>query len=483
LTAYHWWVLVVAILGWLFDAMDQRIFVLARTPALRALLPSATSEELTRSATYATAIFIAGWATGGLVFGLFGDRWGRVRTMMLTILIYSVFTGLSALAQTWYDFAVFRFLCGMGIGGEYAAGVALVAEVMPPRARAYGLGLVQAFSSVGAISGSAVSLVIGPQADFGSMPGWRLLFLVGVLPALLVVVIRLQVRESETWLRACQQAKAEVALVPENGQLPDEFHKQLGDLREIFGDRRLRYHTIIGMTLGLAGQLGMWGIAQFSPELIRSAVQDEHRTTLKAEAGARGADVAHLNALSLDELAEATTGDKAGAAALARQWKESSDRYAGRGTLLQDCGCFIGGSACTLAAICFGRRGAFLLAYLVALGATWLTFGFLSHGSDAYWMMPLLGFGTASVFGAFVVYFPELYPTRLRSTGTGLCYNVARYLTAVGTLTLGQLVVLYSQLGYAAPLRPAAMTMALIYLVGLAVLPLAPETKGKPLPE
>src|SRR5262249_46768525 len=173
-------------LGWLFDSMDQRLFVLARTPALRELLPAASDAEVADYAGYATAIFILGWATGGLVFGLFGDRRGRARTMMVTILLYSLFTGLSALAVNWWDFALYRFLCGMGIGGEYAAGVALVAEVMPERARPYCLGLLQGLAALGQVAGSAISLAIGPQADIAGVAGWRWLFVVGILPALLV---------------------------------------------------------------------------------------------------------------------------------------------------------------------------------------------------------------------------------------------------------------------------------------------------------
>src|SRR5262245_14389096 len=130
----HWWILVVAVMGWLFDAMDQRLFILARTPALQDLLPGLETERLPTFAGWATGLFIVGWATGGLLFGLMGDRWGRVRTMTLTIVIYSVFTGLSGLATSWPEFAIYRVLCGMGIGGEYAAGVALVAETMPERA-------------------------------------------------------------------------------------------------------------------------------------------------------------------------------------------------------------------------------------------------------------------------------------------------------------------------------------------------------------
>src|SRR5262249_24836387 len=152
MTRYHWWVLLVATLGWLFDSMDQRLFVLARTPPLHDLLPEASDSKVAEDAAYATAIFIFGWATGGLVFGILGDRWGRARTMMVTILLYSLFTGLSALATAWWDFALYRFLCGMGIGGEYAAGVALVAEVVPDRARPYCLGLLQGLAALGQVA-------------------------------------------------------------------------------------------------------------------------------------------------------------------------------------------------------------------------------------------------------------------------------------------------------------------------------------------
>ena len=285
LTAYHWWVLVVATLGWLFDGMDQRIFILARTPALKDLLPSASDAQLADYGGNATALFIAGWATGGLIFGVMSDRWGRTRTMMATIVIYSAFTGLTALAQHWWDFCLYRFLCGMGIGGEYAAGVALVAEVMPSRARPYALGSLQALGAIGNITGSALSLWIGPQATIAGYAGWRILFLVGSLPALLAVVIRSRLREPESWLRAMQQS-VDSASAEGRG---DDLYRQLGDMREIAFDRRWRYHTIIGMILGVAGQVGLWGVGFWTPELIRSALLEHRRSEVRAgPTGLRG---------------------------------------------------------------------------------------------------------------------------------------------------------------------------------------------------
>ena len=136
LTGYHYLVLVVAALGWTFDTMDQWLYVLARQPAIANLLDVAVSDPSVQTHSgYVNAIFIFGWATGGFFFGMVGDRLGRTTTMAITVLIYAVFTGLSGLAPTFELFALFRFLTGLGIGGEFAAGAALVAEVFP-RSRA-----------------------------------------------------------------------------------------------------------------------------------------------------------------------------------------------------------------------------------------------------------------------------------------------------------------------------------------------------------
>src|SRR3954464_10465171 len=166
LNSYHWFVLVVAALGWLFDCLDQQLFILARPQAMAELLRHITNPPDFKfwTSTFgdiSTSVFIAGWATGGLIFGMLGDRIGRAKTMLITILMYSLCTGLSALSVSVYDFAFYRFLTGLGVGGEFAVGVALVAEVMPSRARTYTLALLQALSALGNISAAFINLGLG----------------------------------------------------------------------------------------------------------------------------------------------------------------------------------------------------------------------------------------------------------------------------------------------------------------------------------
>jgi len=269
LNRYQWFVLIVAAAGWLLDCMDQQLFNLARTPAMKELLkgtfaPDATPGQIAASvqehAGYSTAIFLLGWATGGLIFGVLGDRIGRAKTMLITILMYSGCTGLSALSQAFWDFALYRFITGLGVGGEFAVGVALVAEVMPDKARPYALSLLQALSTVGNIGAAVTSMSLGhleTTGVLGSLGGWaawRWMFIVGAFPALLVVVIRRNLKEPERWL----QMKA-------SGM---DMNK-LGDYGELFGNPNWRRPALVAGLLLLTGiLLGFLGPAAWSKIMI-----------------------------------------------------------------------------------------------------------------------------------------------------------------------------------------------------------------------
>lgn len=446
LTRYHWFVLAVAALGWLFDCLDQQLFNLARKPALTELLGKGVSGNVVDSYSgYATAIFIFGWATGGLVFGVLGDRIGRAKTMLLTILIYSLFTGLSAFSVHWWDFALYRFLTGLGVGGEFAVGVALVAEVMSDRVRPHALGWLQTLSALGNIAAALINLSLGFAEGEGAFTNsawqpWRIMFLIGALPALLAVLIRARLKEPERW----KQAVAE-------GGSP----KRAGSMKELFGDPRWRRSAIVGVMLAVPGVVGLWAIGFFSFDFIRAVFK------------------AHYIQQGLTEA----------------DYKGKLTMLVGLVSILQNIGGACGIYAFKRYTEHRGRRPAFALAFILALLGTAGTYWFLNDFYDVFWMIPIMGFCQLSLFGGYAIYFPELFPTRLRSTGTSFCYNVGRYIAALGTLTMAQLIrAVYDHLEPTADReimawRYTAVTMSAVFLVGLAVLPFAPETRGQPLPE
>ena len=436
LDRYHWFVLIVASLGWMFDTMAQQLFNIARVPAMRELLNvwPGTPEGaalVSEQAGYATMILMIGWACGGVLFGILGDRMGRAKTMVMTILLYTIFTGLSVFATGVWDFNIYRFLCGLGVGGQFAVGVALVAEVMPERARPYALGMVQALSAFGNMLAAVTGIVLGQMEEAGMIAGaWRYLFLAGAIPAPLAFVVFKKLREPDQWLKA----RAE--------------KKRMGSFADLFADPRWRHNAIVGMLLAFAGVVGLWGIGFFSFDLLRPVLEKTFR--------AQG--------LSGAELAGKTT------------------MWIGITSLFQNLGAFLGINAFTYLTQYMGRKKAFAISFVAAMGMTAYTFWKLETFSDIFWMIPLMGFTQLALFGGYAIYLPELFPTRLRSTGTSFCYNVGRAVAAVGPLTLGLLTSRVFA-GYDEPMRYAGIAMCLVFLVGLAALPFAPETKGKPLPE
>jgi hypothetical protein len=256
------------------------------------------------------------------------------------------------------------------------------------------------------------------------------MFVAGALPAPLAIVVFKKLKEPEQWLKA----RAE--------------KKRMGSFADLFADPRWRRNSIVGMLLAFAGVVGLWGIGFFSFDLIRPVLEK----TFRAQGFAGAA------------LAGKTT------------------TWIGIQSLLQNIGAFGGIYAFTYLTAYTNRRKAFAISFLSAMGITAFTFWNLRTFTDILWMIPLMGFCQLALFGGYAIYLPELFPTRLRSTGTSCCYNVGRLVAAAGPLTLGLLTSrVYA--GYDEPMRYAGVTMCLVFLLGLAALPFAPETKGRPLPE
>ncbi len=410
--------------------MDQRLFVLARESALKELLRN-DAEALTHLKQHigtATMWMMLGWATGGIVFGMLSDKLGRVKTMVATLLIYSGFTGLSGFAHSILEFTIYRFLVGLGVGGMFGAATTLVAESVPGRFRSVALGSLQAISASGNIIGSLLTLQIKPGATnfWGDYSGWRMLFIVGILPAVLTVPMILILREPEAW----RIAKAEAA----GGR-----GGKAGSPIDLFRERRWRKNALVGLFLGLSGMFGLWGIGFFSPELISTAL-----------AGAAQSQV---------------------------------DTVRGWGLAFQDAGACLGMLVFTFVASRWSRRGAFLGGFCLCLVVTAFVYYSLRSAVQAYWMLPMMGFAQLSVFAGYSIYFPELFPTRLRGTGVGFCYNTVRYLAAPAPWLMGRLHDVLKDHAVAEPFRVAAIIMCGIFFVGMIALLWAPETKGKALPE
>jgi MFS family permease len=442
LNRYHWFVLTVAALGWLFDTMDQQLFNIARRPAIRKLLEPSPGVEPEKGVVanysgYATSIFLIGWGTGGIAFGILGDLIGRARTMMLTILLYSIFTGLSALSTGFWDFALYRFLTGLGVGGEFAVGVSLVAEVMPDRARPFALGLLQALSAVGNITAALTGVLLAYLARAGIIEeSWRIMFVVGAVPAFLAVFVFWRLKEPERW-------KAAAAAFTLRERLRSYFG-------ELFQNPRWTRNAVVGLFLASSGIIGLWAIGFFSIDLQRYIF----RTRFQA-AGMSPADVTFYE-----------------------------DVWASWTSVTLNVGAFFGIYAFSYVTHYIGRRPAFAIAFVLALVSTAYVFLFFETVADIFWMIPIMGFCQLALFGGYAIYFPELFPTRLRSTGTSFCYNVARYVAAAGPTALGLLTSrVFAGNPDPAPMRYAGVTMCAVFLIGLVVLPLAPETRGQPLPE
>lgn len=482
-SANGWWsqlkpyqrlVFIVATLAWLFDCLDQQLFNLARPPAMNALLEAGQDPKFYGG--IATAIFVFGWATGGMIFGSLGDRYGRAKMLAVTVLLYSLATGLSALAgftklptvahtlhltsiplfkglsPHYMDFTIFRFITGLGVGGVFGLAVALVADTVPSGVRPRALGVLQSFSAVGNVAAGFIGLGIALTA-IGTNPNyWMWLFVIGALPAFMVATIQLRVKEPEAWIAARDKATAQ--------------GKKSGSYKDLFSHPTWRRHALLGMILSCAGVIGLWGIGVFSTDLVGDIITNH----LKAN----GATPEAIN--------------------------KGKQVWGSLNLLCFNVGAFFGMMAFTRVTERLGRKKAFVIFFIGALVFTVFVFqmlGKINGRWDILWMAPLMGFFQLAVFAGFSIYLPELFPTRLRATGVSFCYNVGRYLAATGPLTLALLsknladkaAVKAAAIGGDVAVakidafRDAASWMCLIFLLGLMALPFLPETKGQPMPE
>ena len=424
-----WKAFSAAALGWLFDGYESYVLVLVASIAVREVLPPADLHDLS---TYVGGLFAAtllGWATGGVVSGVLSDYIGRKRTLMLSILCYALFTGLTAFAHTYWTLVVFRFMTGLGLGGEWGPGAALVGELWPASARGRACGALQSAFGIGMLLASVVWLVVGPLGP----ESWRYMFLIGVLPALIVLHIRRGLQDPALWVAADNRRREARALAARGQTIPDADQEVLQfTVVHLVVNPQLRRKLVLLLLMSLSSIVGFWAISTWLPPYANQI---------------------------------ATAGGRDG-----HQWSTLAGLSASLGAIA---GYLVFGWLADV----WGRKPSTWLYYLGALPGVWVPF-LLVHDPVLFLLaVGLNGFFTTGQFAWMPIYLPELFPTAVRGTAISLVFNSARYVAALGPLAAGWAITTFGGI-------PAAVSIiALVYVVGLLVTPFAgPETKGRPLP-
>jgi len=429
LNSQQWKVLFASNLGWLFDGFE--IFALFVTVgfALHQLLDPSQYAAIPKYAGYVLATTVFGWATGGVIGGIVADYIGRKRTMMLAILAYSLTTGLSAFAWDWQSFAILRFLVGVGIGSEWATGASIVSELWPDHARGKGGGLLQCGAGIGGMLASGVWLLIGSNG-----PGaWRWMYLVGVLPALICVWIWKNIPESARWEQTNARRREARAIRAGGGTVEGE-HAALTrfTVSDLFAEKRVRRPLIASFVMMLSVTFAFWGVATFIPTYV------------------------------------GTVATKAGV---------SAPEYVGYASLLTNIFGTAGFICLGFLADAIGRKPTAMLWYAACLVLTPVVYLWAQNLTVLLVCVAVFGFFTVGIWAWAPVWLPELFPTRMRGTAIAFAFNAPRFVSCVGPLIAGTLIVGLGGYG------PAATIVGMFFILGVIAAPFLPETNGKPLPD
>jgi MFS family permease len=430
MNAYQWTVLFAAWLGWGFDVFDGLLFNYVAPNCVPTLLHLQIGSQAAKAATLQwtgllTSLLLLGWAAGGILFGKLADRIGRTRTLLLTMLLYSLGTACCAFSPNLWVLMLCRLVASLGIGGEWAAGAAMVAEVVPEKRRVEAGALLYTSAPVGLFLATFVVYQVAGVALKGSPEtSWRVVFLMGLIPALAAFLLRLFVKEPERWKTAAAGARPAIT--------------------ELFGPK-YRTVTLSGFAMAVTALIMWWSCNAFIPVVATGLAQ----ATAK-----------------LQKL------DKAGTLALVEGWKAIATN------------CFnLGGLIGTLMTVPIakrmGRRPMFILYFLLSAASLLGAFGLNLPPMQRLYMYFAIGFSVFGVFGSFTYYLPELYPTRLRGTGAGFCYNGGRVIAAIGPFLVGHIASLGADALVSA--TRALFWVGFVPLAGLLAMPWVVETRDRPL--
>jgi MFS family permease len=485
--------LLAAFLGWLFDGFEMGIFPLIGQPALADLLGPEAQGDAAKWFGAIIAVFLVGAASGGVLFGWLGDKIGRVRAMSLSIFTYAVFTGLCGLATEAWHIAALRFVASLGMGGEWSLGVALVNEIWPGKSRALIAGLIGAAANVGYLLVAVLSMVLLSfipavrEAMLGvgfpaavtdkllSHSGWRFLMITGALPALLIFFIRLFVPESDRWEHERRRgATSHWANADLLGVLVGSF----ATLAIIWAWSPAGVGAVPAILITLAG-LAVALLGFLHP--VRRYVR-------RAEAAAsiprgQGAGIMRMMLFGAGLAAVAllgTWGSTQWAPRWAIQLEPDAAKHAKEWTLFWlSAGAITGTMIAALAAGRWGRRITYAALCVGSIGGALLLYQTNTAFNPYFLFCTFIAGGiTASFYGFFPLYLPELFPTVVRATGQGFAFNFGRIVAAIGGLQTATLMAFFD-----GSFPKAGSVMAAVYLVGMVIVWFGPETRGRELPE
>ena len=429
----HWRILAASFMGWIFDGFESFALFLVLPTMLRSLLTPAQLAAGPVWAGIAIGGTLFGWGAGGLVGGILADYVGRKRMMLLSVLLYAAFTGLTALATGFWSMLCLRILTGLAMGSEWSTGVAMVAETWPERARPKGCGFLQSGFGWGTFLAALVWLVLGTWAPLGGET-WRLMFVVGALPALFVLYIRRNVGESERWLAAVREQRwAATEGVATEGVAARGGHRPF-TLAEVFREPESRRRVLLTFVLSLATTIGWWAVAN---------LLDRHVALLARAAG-----------YARPEL-----------------WGTWS-------ALVYTMGAVVAYLLSGFVIDAIGRRWFLFVTYLGSLLLVPVTYWLLRAPEAVIAAGFVNGFFTLGwAYSWMAIYPSELFTSSVRSTAASFVFNATRLLAWIFPIAAGSMI---RTLG---GIQDTALILGLVYAVGLVIPWFLPETQGRPLPE
>ena len=437
LTPMHWRVLRASFLGWIFDGYEALVLVVVLVPMLHSVLTPAQAASSTIYAGLVIGITLLGWGVGGLVGGILADYVGRKRMMLWSVLLYALFSGFTAFSDTVWTLCALRFLTGLAMGSEWSTGIALLSETWPEEARAKGAGFLQSGFGWGTLTAAVVWYAMSTLHPLGAET-WRLMFVLGAVPALFVLYIRRGVNESEKWQRAVREkrwnATSDAASALQQRGAAPHSDKRPFTLAQLFNEREAARRTLILLVLSIVTTVGWWAISSWLPTFTVAI--------------AKAQNIA--NPLS----------------------------WGSKVSISYTVGAIVAYMVAGFIIDAIGRKAFLSLSFVGSLVTTVITYKFTSSVEAMMVVAPINGFFTLGCAYVWMAIYPcELYTSTVRSTAISFVFNAARLIAWVFPIIAGSMIKSFGGV------PQAAMALGSVYVIGIVLPWFLPETRGKGMPD